>query len=113
MRQYLLYKKWFSCGLFTVFIALSNEGDAQSLRRQAISSYGSSGVTENILIGQTAGQSFHTAAGSIGVTVSPGFQQPVLFFVKEIVVPAFKNLNVLVYPNPASRSVIISSEEEI
>lgn len=113
MRQIFLFKKWFWCGFFAVFTALSNEGDAQSLKRQVISSYGSSGVAENIWFGQTAGQSFHTAAGSIGVTVSQGFQQPVLFSLKEIGDPVFKNLNILVYPNPASRSVTITSEEEI
>lgn len=113
MRQYLLYKKWLGCGLFALCAAWPNESGAQSLKRQAISSYGSSGVTENIVISQTAGQSFHTAVGSIGVTVAQGFQQPVLFEVKEIGGAVFKNLNVQVYPNPASRSVTITSEEEI
>ena len=113
MRKYLFYKKWLGCGLFAMFTALSNAGDAQSLKRQAISSYGSSGLTENIVVSQTAGQNFHTALGSIGVTVSQGFQQPVLFSVKEIEDPVFKNLNILVYPNPASHSVTITSEEKI
>lgn len=113
MRKYVYYKNWISFSLFLAFSTLSYVCGAQSIKRQAISSYGSSGVTENILFGQTAGQSFHTALSNIGVTVSQGFQQPVLFIVKEIGDPIIKNLTLLIYPNPASHSVTITSEEDI
>lgn len=113
MRQNLLNKKWLVFGLFVVVVSLPLANQAQSIRRQSISSYGSSVVTENVLIGQTAGQSFHTAVSNSGVTISPGFQQPVIFTLKEIAVPAVRTLDVLVYPNPASHSITITSEKQI
>jgi len=113
MRQILLNKKWFWYGTFAVLISLTQDAYAQSIKRQCISSYGSSVVTENILISSTAGQSFNTAVSSAAVTVSQGFQQPNTFSLKEISNPALNNLNLLVYPNPASRSITITSEKEI
>ncbi len=113
MRQNHLKAKWSWFVIFIVLLPLSYDGFAQSIRRQCISSYGSSVVTENVLIGQTAGQSFNTEVSTNGVTIAQGFQQSVTFSLKEIVQPAFKNLEVLVYPNPASRSITITSEQEI
>lgn len=113
MRQNLLIQKWLGYGFFVALITLPLNNYAQSIKRQSISSYGSSVVTENVLIGQTAGQSYHTAVSVNGITVSPGFQQPQLFSLKEIGDPVFRTLDVLVYPNPASHSITISSETEI
>lgn len=113
MRQNLLYKKWLGYAIFAWLISLTQNNYAQSIRRQCISSYGSSVLTENVLIGQTAGQSFNTEVSINGVTIAQGFQQPVGFTLKEVVQPAFKNLEVMVYPNPASRSITITSEQEI
>ncbi len=113
MRQNLLNKKWLGYGIFAAILLLPLNNYAQSIKRQSISSYGSSVLTENVLIGQTAGQSYHTEVSVAGVTVSSGFQQPHLFSVKEIGDPVFRTLDVLVYPNPASHSITISSEKEI
>jgi len=113
MRRNLLNKKWLWYGIFAGFISLTNETYAQSIKRQCISSYGSSVLIENVLIGQTAGQSFNTDMSSAGVTVSQGFQQPNIFSLKEIGDLSSKNLNLLVYPNPASHSITITSENEI
>jgi hypothetical protein len=113
MKQYLLNRKWLGYGIFAALLMLPLNNYAQSIKRQSISSYGSSVVTENVLIGQTAGQSYHTAVSVGGTTVSPGFQQPQLFSVKEIGDPVFRTLDVMVYPNPASHSITISSEKEI
>lgn len=113
MRQNFLYKKWLDYALFAMLIPLAQNNYAQSIRRQCISSYGSSVLTENVLIGQTAGQSFSTEVSYNGVIIAQGFQQPVSFSVKEVVQPTFKNLEVLVYPNPATRSITIASEQEI
>jgi hypothetical protein len=112
MNQILVMKKWSMAGVMVMVFILPGTAWTQSIKRQSISSYGSSGLTENILVGQTAGQSFHTSVGSIGVTVAQGFQQPVLFAVKEISNPFENNLNIVVFPNPASRSVTLASEEE-
>lgn len=113
MKQNLLNKNWLGYLFFAAILSLPLNSYAQSIKRQTISSYGSSVVTENILIGQTAGQSYHTAVSVGGTTVSPGFQQPQLFSLKEIGDPVFRTLDVMVYPNPASHSITISSENEI
>lgn len=113
MRQNLLTKKWLSYGIFAFFLALPYNDYAQSIKRQVISSYGAVGVTDNVLISQTAGQAFNTTVSSDNTTVTAGFQQPNIFSLEEISAPAVKNLNVMVYPNPARQSITIASTEEI
>lgn len=113
MRQNLLKNKLAGYGIFVLLILLPLTSSAQAIKRQSISSYGSSVITENVLIGQTAGQSYHTEVSAVGFTVSSGFQQPHLFSLKEIGDPVFRTLDVQVYPNPASHSITISSEKEI
>ncbi|MEP7322571.1 MAG: T9SS type A sorting domain-containing protein [Saprospiraceae bacterium] len=113
MGQNLLTKKWLSYGIFAFFLTLPYGDYAQSIKRQAISSYGSVGAVENVLISQTAGQAFNTTVSSDNTTVISGFQQPSIFTLEEITAPAVKNLNVTVYPNPARQSITIASTEEI
>jgi Secretion system C-terminal sorting domain len=113
MRQNLFNKKWLWYGIFSMFISIPYHDYAQSIKRQAISSYGSAGVVGSVLISQTAGQAFNTTVSSENTTISPGFQQPNIFSLEEISAPAVKNLNVLVYPNPATSSITIASNEEI
>ena len=66
---------------------------------------------------QTAGDLklwlFRYVGSCIWVTVSQGFQQPVTIALEEIEDQVYTDLNVLVYPNPATRSITISSKEEI
>lgn len=113
MARKILYNKLF----FRVLILLIGMTPmfihAQSIKRQSISSYGSSTILENVLIGQTAGQSFNTMVSSGGSTILQGFQQPQTFVVEEIVSPSSKNLEVSVYPNPADRMITIESKIEI
>ncbi|MEO5582682.1 MAG: T9SS type A sorting domain-containing protein [Saprospiraceae bacterium] len=113
MRQNLLTKNWLSWVAFAFLIALPCFNYAQSIKRQVISSYGSSGITENVLISQTAGQAFSTIVSTDHAIVTAGFQQPNIFLIEEISTPAFNHLNVLVYPNPARQSITIASSEEI
>ncbi len=111
--EYRFHKNYFRCAIFTLFVSAALQPQAQSIRRQCISSYGSSVVTENVIIGQTAGQSFSTMGNLSTASVSQGFQQPNTFVVEEIVNLVRPSLNVSVYPNPASRSITIASEEEL
>ena len=100
-------------GIIGTLISLPNVHHAQSIKRQCISSYGASSVTDNVLISQTAGQSFNTTVSSNNISVSQGFQQTNTFSLEEINPILFKTLNISVYPNPATRSITISSLEEI
>jgi hypothetical protein len=95
-----------------VFTSL--DGNAQSIKRQTISSYGSSAViSENVTISQTAGQSYNTIANHSNGTVAQGFQQPVSFSVEELKSNVETNLNITVYPNPASQSITLDSKDPI
>lgn len=70
---------------------------SQSLERQTISPYGSSGSSDNITVRQTVGQPYHTVTNhTTGVSYRPGFQQPILSFEK-----ITSGLSVKVFPNPA------------
>ena len=75
--------------------------EAQSIRRETISSFGSSGMINGIPILQTAGQPFSTDTyldGTMGI--NPGFQQAISSGKKLDI----KNLthSIGVYPNPAT-----------
>ncbi len=105
--------KCLNYGIFVLLISVPIDNYAQSIKRQCISSYGSSGVTENVFIGQTVGQPFNTSLGSNSITVSQGFQQSNNFVVEEFSGPALNNLNVSVFPNPTSRSITIASKEAL
>ena len=53
---------------------------AQSIKRQSISCYGSTEMTDNVRIEQTAGQPFNTVTEAESKSVIfQGFQQPVVF----------------------------------
>lgn len=87
---------------------------SQSIKRQAITSYGSSAViSENITISQTAGQSYNTIANHTNGTISQGFQQPPAFTIEEIKINGSADLNVIVFPNPASYSITLTGTNVI
>lgn len=85
---------------------------AQSIKRQSIGSYGSSGTTDMQIRGQTIGQPFSTSTYSdnkLGIT--PGFQQP-----ESYIKYPHKNMNstleVVISPNPAYSSFSLVAKEE-
>ncbi|MFH2142392.1 MAG: T9SS type A sorting domain-containing protein [Bacteroidota bacterium] len=87
---------------------------AQSVKRQCISSYGSVVLTDNLTIGQTVGQCYNTSGYSEDKTaILQGFQQPNTFSIEDISSQSLRNLNLTVYPNPASYSITIKSEDVI
>ena len=87
---------------------------AQSLQRQGISSYGSTGLTGNSTIMQTVGQPYNTSASyGSGTSVLPGFLQPVVFEIKDVTPELIRKLNLNVYPNPATYYVTLESMESI
>lgn len=87
---------------------------AQSVRRQCISSYGGGGSSGNVTIQQTGGQSYATTGGSAsGISVLPGFQQPVSYSIKNLITEKLRQLDLKVYPNPAVYALSIQSSEVI
>jgi len=114
MRQKLLQKKWLLYCSLAVLIWLPYNNYAQSVKRQCISSYGSVVLTDSLIIAQTVGQCYNTKGSSENSTaILQGFQQPNTFSIDDITSNSLKNLNFSVYPNPASFSFTIQSEEEI
>lgn len=98
--------------ILLVWIPFNNQ--AQSVKRQCISSYGAIVTTNNATFEQTVGQSYNTTAFYENKTaILQGFQQPVVFKVENMNSEHIKSLKLNVYPNPADYSVTIQSEELI
>ncbi|MCK4919422.1 MAG: T9SS type A sorting domain-containing protein [Bacteroidales bacterium] len=84
----------------------------QTVKRQSISSYGSSSSTAEVYISQTGGQCYNTINKNQGkAIVMQGFQQSSNFVLKiaEHIDP--NNLNMDLYPNPATQAVTITSNK--
>ncbi len=96
------------------FVCLPFLNQAQTVRRQCISSYGAGVTSENVAIYQTGGQAYATSSSSAnGFTILPGFQQPLAFKVENVISENLSRLNLKVFPNPAVYSLSIKSSEVI
>ena len=97
-----------------LFVCFSFENQAQSVKRQCISSYGSIIMSHDAAFMQTVGQPFNTVASSGNSTaILPGFQQPVAFKVETLNSGPLKGLNLTVFPNPAVYSLTLQSDESV
>jgi hypothetical protein len=97
-----------------MFSVAASSLNAQSVKRQVISSYGSSTVTEKTSVSQTAGQSYNTTALSEDKTgILQGFQQPNKFIIEAIENADEFELQLGIFPNPAAYSFTINSDTEI
>ncbi len=100
--------------LVLILLVLVPENQAQSVKRQCISSYGAATITGDAAFAQTVGQPFNTLASSGNSTaVLQGFQQPVIFKAEAINSGPLKNLNLNVFPNPAAYTVTLQSDQPI
>lgn len=98
--------------LSLVWLPLNNQ--AQTIKRQCISSYGTSSLTEKTVIKQTVGQPYYTTSISFNnISILPGFQQPNVLKFKNKQTEDSKNLDLSIYPNPARYTATIHSEEII
>lgn len=111
--NFIFYRRLAFVVILFSFACLPSLSQAQSVRRQSISSYG--GVASgNGTISQTGGQPYATSGSSAnGFTVLPGFQQPVSFAVEHVIQQSLRRLDLKVYPNPAVYSLSIESNEVI
>ena len=99
------------CVLFLTVI-LFPPADAQRIRRETISSFGSSNTIDGLPIRQTVGQPFSTVTfmdGNLGI--HPGFQQTVFYGRK--IETADLQQKISIYPNPAAAYIRIESSESI
>lgn len=109
-----LQKKWFFYGIVILFVLNPFDNYSQSVKRQCIPSFGTTGITDSISFEQTAGQSYITTSFSSDKSaILQGFQQPNTFSVEDISSLSLKNLNLSIFPNPASYSITIKSDKEI
>jgi len=114
MKKKFLIRKLIFYSVFLLFLWLPYSNYAQAVKRQCISSYGSIVLLNDLLAGQTAGQSYFTIAFDNNKTaVLQGFQQPVAFTYNNIITVPPGNTDFKISPNPASYSFSIQSEEVI
>ena len=114
MTKKNLYQKLILYGVFILFLSLPYQNYSQTVIRQCISSYGYASSTTNVGIYQTAGQCFSTVSSTENNSkVLQGFQQPVSYSIEDKDNLLIDQLNVLVYPNPATHNVNIMSQEKI
>ena len=114
MKKNSLLRNMLFYSISILLLWLPYSSYAQAVKRQCISSYASFAEYNNVLAGQTAGQSYFTLSFSDNKSaVLQGFQQPVSYIVHSTesvptLVDGFR-----IFPNPANYSFTIQSREEI
>lgn len=106
MDKKFLQRKLILYDAIVLLLWLSFSTYSQSVKRQCISSLGSSALCGETFISQTAGQSYFTS-GSTDNNVLSGFQQPVVFTVENIGTEVLNQPEIKVFPNPAAYSISI------
>ncbi len=96
--------------IFIIFTGLVTISDSysQSVKRQTISSFGAVQSSDQTTYSQTAGQSYNTSMGT-GENITSGFQQPLHFQIEKVSSAKHNNLDITVFPNPATYSITVSS----
>lgn len=96
--------------LITTLLTVSVAGFSQAIARQSINTLGGSNTVNNILIEQTVGQPYQTVViESDKLQVRPGFIQSRSLNIKGQ--EDNKDINITVFPNPASESFAIKGDE--
>ena len=105
MRKLIVLRKFLAISALLIYWL---QIDAQSLKRQCIASSSSLIAGSGIIVQQTIGQSFATLPSyTSAFGYRPGFQQPGAFSTGKV--NLLKDLNLSIYPNPATNSVFIKS----
>ena len=113
MKNFKLFKiLLFVCSIFIVLFGFLANTNAQTLQRQSISTCGSSyKISETVLIRQTIGQPYSTIAfKSDKFLLHPGFQQSSNLKVDKV--QNVLNLEIEIFPNPASEYIKIKGIEK-
>ncbi|MDH5610380.1 MAG: T9SS type A sorting domain-containing protein [Cyclobacteriaceae bacterium] len=97
---------------FVVLCLKVDYTQAQSIARQSINASGSSSYVDGFIFRQTIGQPYATRVSDEGKrTVRPGFQQPAYFKIQNI--ESSLEMDILVYPNPATSMLYLKSTSVI
>ncbi len=100
--------KWY-LSLLVIWPFITNTGNAQSIKRQCISSYGVGGTIHGTYFNQTIGQPFLTSTfQSSDLRINPGFQQSIFYRVNEERPEEVETTVLNVYPNPAQTTINIA-----
>lgn len=114
MRNKTFFRSFTFCTVFISSFFYSGIVNAQTIKMQCISSYGSSNSNGSVFISQTAGQAFSTKGNKADVNIIyQGFQQSKKFIVELEKVELEKSLLLEIFPNPAKYSISIRSEDAI
>ncbi len=112
MTKKRIFRNLIFFGGVSVFILFPLTNFGQSIKRQSISSYGASGTVAGVFISQTGGQSYGTTnLNQEKGNVLQGFQQYKNFALKIEGSLNQKNLEMDIYPNPATQAFTISSKK--
>jgi hypothetical protein len=113
MKNEINYRKIPLIGLIFI-LCIPFQNQAQSVKRESVSCYGSIAAISNTPLEQTVGQPYNSTASFHNKgSVFPGFQQSAIFKAELIKSPQGNSLKLKVYPNPATATVIIQSMEPI
>jgi len=111
MKKVIFYRKIPLMVFLNLMVYIPFMIQAQSVKRQCISSYGTTVKSNNATYLQTVGQPYITTASFDNKTsILQGFQQPVVFKVEKMKTEPLTSLKLSVFPNPATSSVLIQSE---
>ena len=114
MNNKKAFYKFIFCSTFIFFFSIPTIIFGQSVKRECISSYGSSSLMGSIYISQTAGQTFSTNAETQNNSgVNQGFQQSNRFVLVKLSLEESDFLEMNIFPNPAQYSVNLTSNELI
>ena len=94
-----------------LLLVSSFSSNAQSVRRQAISSLGNTSHVPGALIRQTAGQCFSTGPADQPSPVLQGFQQPILYIAWNNSAEPMPSIRI--YPVPATDRFTIESDSPV
>lgn len=114
MKKRIIQKGIIAVGTI-VLLMLPADIMSQSVKRSCIPCYGSSAMSDNTLIVQTAGQIYFTMSSDQEKTiVLQGFLQPLNYAMSDLKPsPPVENLSFTIYPNPASYSLTIKGDEDL
>ena len=114
VQKTAFHRKIFLKVILILLVWVPYQNQAQSVKRQCISCYGTIVTSGNNSIEQTVGQPYNTIASYENkISVLPGFQQSVVFKVLKTDSGETDGFRLSVFPNPATYSVIIQSMEPI
>lgn len=112
MKKKRIFRNLIFFGGVSAFLLFPLTNYGQSVKRQSISSYGASGNVAGAFISQTGGQSYATTnLNQEKGMVLQGFQQYNNFALKIEGPLNRENLDMEIYPNPATQAFIISSKK--